>query len=95
MRTKSSRTASQNNFQASESFAFLLVFVNRLCGCVACEGRRAANALHFARSSFLELASRDADLRRMISAWAGLPEAIRRATWAMIDSGSGRQAGAR
>jgi hypothetical protein len=47
-----------------------------------------APALQLKHANWLELASVDADLQRVILAWEGLPEAIRRATLALVDSES-------
>src|SRR5580700_2830523 len=49
------------------------------CTCDFCQGWRAANALQNDGSKCPDLAQIDADLQRVISAWDGLPEAIRRA----------------
>ncbi len=56
------------------------------CGCVDCEMCRAANALHLGRLQWLESALNDADLRRVILGWAGLPEAIRDAITVLAGS---------
>ena len=56
------------------------------CGCVICENCRAALALHFGRPGWLELASADADLQRVVTAWTDLPDAIRRALIALVGS---------
>jgi hypothetical protein len=60
--------------------------VNCHCGCVICEDRCAARALHSGGLNCHFLTSVDADLQRVIAAWDGLPEAIRRATLALIGS---------
>jgi hypothetical protein len=49
-------------------------------------GRRAANALQYDGSVCPDLASYGADLQRVISAWDGLSEAIRRAISALAGS---------
>jgi hypothetical protein len=54
------------------------------CLCNFCRGWRAANALQKDGSKCPDLASFDADLQRVISAWGRLPEAIRRAILALI-----------
>jgi hypothetical protein len=56
------------------------------CGCVICEECRAARALHFRRTEWLELASSDADLQRVIATWGNLPEPIRRAILVLVGS---------
>jgi hypothetical protein len=56
------------------------------CDCEFCQGYRAANALHSGHSNCLDVASLDADLRRVIAAWARLPEAIRNAVVALAAS---------
>jgi hypothetical protein len=56
------------------------------CSCVNCQQCRAAPALHFGCPDWLETASHDADLQRVIAAWGDLPEAIRRALLALIGS---------
>ena len=55
-----------------------------VCGCEFCQGYRAARALYFGRSNCLDVASLDADLREVVAAWDGLPEALRRAVMALI-----------
>ena len=54
------------------------------CGCVICDECRAANALQTGRCNCLDLASIDADFQRVIRAWDGLPEVIRRAIVALV-----------
>jgi hypothetical protein len=56
------------------------------CGCDFCQGWRAALALQVIVGDCLDLASIDADLQRMVLAWSGLPEAIRRAVTALFGS---------
>ncbi|MGD9721503.1 MAG: hypothetical protein AB7O59_09865 [Pirellulales bacterium] len=56
------------------------------CGCADCEMCRAANALHSGRLQWLESALTDADLQRVILAWGTLPEAMRRAVLAIVDT---------
>lgn len=56
------------------------------CGCVICEECRAALALQNWRPEWLEVAFDDADLQRVVDAWADLPEAIRRAAVSLVDS---------
>jgi hypothetical protein len=47
---------------------------------------RAANALHAGILNWLETASNDIGLQRVIASWDGLPAAIRKAIVALIDS---------
>ena len=47
---------------------------------------RAANALHSRRFQWLELALNDADLQRLIAAWAKLLDPIRKAVTALVQS---------
>jgi hypothetical protein len=47
---------------------------------------RAANALHSGRLKWLESALNDADLQRVIAAWAGLSAPIRAAVIAVVES---------
>jgi len=47
---------------------------------------RAANALHSRRFQWLGLALNDADLQRVIAAWAKLPDPIRKAVMALVQS---------
>lgn len=54
------------------------------CVCVICPECRAARALQTGRLQWLESALNDADLQRVIAAWADLPDAIRRAMLALI-----------
>ena len=54
------------------------------CSSVDCEMCRAANALHSGRFKWLEPALNDADLQRVVAAWANLPEPIRAALVAMV-----------
>jgi hypothetical protein len=56
------------------------------CRCVICQECRAANALHSGCLTWLELASRDTDLRRVIDAWEKLPAAIRRAIVTLVSA---------
>jgi len=56
------------------------------CSCVDCEMCRAANVLHSRRFQWLELALNDADLQRVMAAWATLPDPIRKAVKALVDS---------
>jgi len=56
------------------------------CCCAICEECRAAGALHFPHTAWLELASFDPDLRRVIAAWSGLPAAIRKAILVLVGS---------
>jgi hypothetical protein len=44
-----------------------------------CQGWLAGNALQNSGSTSLKVSPLDADFRRMISAWDGLPEMLRRA----------------
>jgi hypothetical protein len=62
--------------------------LDRDCGCDKCDHPRAARALHSGGPNCHFLASLDPDLQRVIEAWDSLPEAIRRATLALIDWGS-------
>jgi hypothetical protein len=59
------------------------------CTCEFCQGWRAANALQNDYSKCLDAAVLDAGLQRVISAWDSLPEAIRRAIFAMVESVNG------
>jgi len=54
------------------------------CGCVFCEECRAANALQSKRSTWLNMASLDADLHRVIASWPALPGPIRAAMMALV-----------
>jgi hypothetical protein len=56
------------------------------CGCDFCRGFRAARALHSWRPEWLELASLDADLQRLVAAWGALSKAMRAAVMALIGS---------
>ena len=56
------------------------------CLCDFCQGWRAANALQTGGCKSPDLASLDSDLRRVISAWDGLPDAIRRAILVMAEA---------
>jgi hypothetical protein len=56
------------------------------CACEKCRQARAALALHSGCFKWLESALNDADLRRVVAAWDGMPEAIRRALVALIGS---------
>jgi hypothetical protein len=58
------------------------------CGCVICEQCRAARTLHFGRPNWLDLSSLDAGLQSVHVAWHGLPDAIRRAIVALIETQS-------
>jgi hypothetical protein len=60
------------------------VSLNADCVCDFCQGWRAANALQTGGFNCHIVAPDDADLQRVISAWHGLPEAIRRAVLALI-----------
>jgi hypothetical protein len=55
-----------------------------VCGCVICQLRRAARALHFCRPEWLDAASNGADLQVAIFASGGLSEAIRRSMLALV-----------
>jgi hypothetical protein len=54
------------------------------CTCDFCEGWRAALALQSACSNCPSVATSDAGLQRVIAAWDGLPESIRRAILSLI-----------
>jgi hypothetical protein len=56
------------------------------CGCVICDECRAAMALQSGRTEWLEWASLDADLQRVIASWTQLPPAIRVAIAAIVQS---------
>jgi hypothetical protein len=56
------------------------------CLCDNCQHPCAARALQTGGPNCHFVASLDADLQRVIAAWDGLPEAIRRATLALIVS---------
>jgi hypothetical protein len=56
------------------------------CACEKCHQASAAMALHCESSICLSLASIDASLQQVIVAWDGLPDAIRRAVMALIES---------
>jgi len=47
---------------------------------------RAANALHSGRFQWLAVAMNDADLQRVIAAWATMPAATKRAVIAVAES---------
>jgi len=55
------------------------------CGCVICDECRAARALHFSSSNWLDLSSLDADLQSVHAAWSSLPDAIRKAIIALVE----------
>ena len=57
-----------------------------LCGCENCQSVRAARALYVGGPNCPALASLDADLQQVITAWEGLPEAIRRAILGLVTS---------
>ena len=59
---------------------------NVLCVCEKCQDARAALALHTGCFKWLELALNDADLQRVLGAWAQLSQPIRRAVMALIES---------
>jgi hypothetical protein len=52
----------------------------------AVQSARAAWALYVGSSNCPALALLDADLQRVIATWDGLPEAIRKALLALVDS---------
>ena len=54
------------------------------CACGNCEECRAALALHFGRSIWLDLSSIDADLLSVVLAWENLSEPIRNAILALV-----------
>ncbi len=56
------------------------------CVCVKCLHLCAARALHSGGSNCHSVAWLDADLQRVIGAWAGLPAAIPRAMLALLGS---------
>lgn len=58
------------------------------CTCDFCQGWCAAKALQDGGSNRLDATSFDADLQRVVSIWGGLPDAIRRAVFALIGAGS-------
>ena len=53
---------------------------------VDCEACRAARALHLGDADWLQLSSLDADLQSVLLAWERLPEPIRRAILALVES---------
>ena len=53
-------------------------------GCVICPRCRAARALQTGHLGWLDLASLDGDLQRVIAAWGGLPSAIREVLLALV-----------
>ncbi len=55
------------------------------CGCVICEGCRAARALQNGCSRWLDLSSVDADLQSVHVAWPHLPGAIRKAILSLAE----------
>jgi hypothetical protein len=59
---------------------------NAACACEKCQEARAALALHPGCLKWLESALNDIDLQHVIAAWDGLPDAIRRAVMALIES---------
>jgi hypothetical protein len=69
-------------FEAADKIA---VTADCECPCDFCHGWRAANALQRDDSKCLDLASLDADFQRVVSAWGGLPQAIRRAILALTE----------
>ena len=54
------------------------------CPCDFCLGWRAANALQNNGINCLDVAQLDADLQRVISAWNGLAEVIRRVVLTLV-----------
>jgi hypothetical protein len=58
------------------------------CGCVACEERRTAMALHYGGTDWLDLALADADLQSVIRAWRVLAAPLNAAIRALIGSRS-------
>jgi hypothetical protein len=56
------------------------------CTCDFCQGWRAAMALQNEGSNCLDLAQLDADLQQVISAWDRLPQAIRKAVTALVNT---------
>ena len=79
----SSRKAEGMGFEPDADFAATGVLP---CGCVICPECRAALALQTGRPEWHELASFDVDLQRVIAAWEGLPEGIRKAVMAVVES---------
>ena len=59
---------------------------NAPCVCEKCHQARAALALHSGCFKWLEMASSDADLQRVIAAWGDLPKAVRRGVTALVES---------
>jgi hypothetical protein len=55
-------------------------------GCVSCQECRAARALHFGRSNWLDLSSVDADLLSVVLGWGKIPEPIRKAIVALVEA---------
>ncbi|MGB7732649.1 MAG: hypothetical protein WBL72_03055 [Thermoguttaceae bacterium] len=68
-------------FEAADKIA---VTADEDWSCEFCQGWRAANALQRGGSECLDVTQLDADLRRVISVWAGLPETIQRAVVVLI-----------
>ncbi len=56
------------------------------CNCVNCQEGRAARALHPGCPDWLQLSSLGADLQSVLLSWRRLPEPIRRAILALIES---------
>ena len=56
------------------------------CPCDFCQGCALANALQTDGSNCLDLASLDADLQCVISAWDGLPEVVRRIVLTLVST---------
>ncbi len=56
------------------------------CACEKCQEARAALALHNGCFKWLELALNDSDLQQLLAAWPNLPEPIRKAVKALVDS---------
>jgi hypothetical protein len=55
------------------------------CDCEFCQGWRAARALQNGHTNCHNVASLGPDLQRLIAAWDGLPEAIRKAATALTE----------
>jgi hypothetical protein len=60
--------------------------VNLSCACGNCEQCRAAPALHFPHSEWLDPASIDADLLTVVLAWEKISGPIRKAIVALAES---------
>jgi hypothetical protein len=60
--------------------------ISDVCDCGNCQQCRAANALHLECFKSRYLASLDADLQQVVTAWPHLPDAMRRAIAALLNA---------